>query len=318
MPALRSWARFLAGYAELVCLAASAGLLLSFLEPVWYMADIFSQLRLQGVIALLVSGALLALAGKRRWAWGNAAALGLGLLLVIPPLFRTAPSAARDESPRLRIWMQNVHSSNRQYDRVLASIREADPDVILVLEVTAGWRQALAVLENDYPYHLIEAREDNFGIAFFSRVPVAESRVVDFSGYDVPSVQAALNWAGRSVEFIGTHPVPAAGPAQFRVRNWQLRDLARETATSPRPVVVAGDFNLSPFSRTYATLLREGGLRPAGVPWRFTWNPRRLPLMGVRIDYVLVSEEWAVARSEVGRFHGSDHRALVTELVLRR
>ena len=49
------------------------------------------------------------------------------------------------------------------------------------------------------------------------------------------------------------------------------------------------------------------------VTWPNTWS---WPVMGIRIDHVLVSEHWRVTESRIGPAMGSDHWPLIFRLRL--
>ena len=53
-------------------------------------------------------------------------------------------------------------------------------------EVTHSWRERLTALAPTHPYSVVAARDDNFGIALYSRHPLDGGRVVAFGG--LPSI----------------------------------------------------------------------------------------------------------------------------------
>ena len=102
----------------------------------------------------------------------------------------------------------------------------------------------------------------------------------------------------------------------FKTRADQARLLRRMLDSEELPFVVCGDLNSTPHSWVYAHLA-EGltdAFREAGAGWGGTF-PAGLPL--VRIDVVLVSEEWEVRRARVSQAVASDHLPVIAELVLR-
>ena len=309
------------GAVNRVCVVGLFTLLLGLvLEKVWWVADACAQLRLQNCLALVILAIPLAI--RQRWKWVAAAGVGivLGLATSVPPLFETAPSATLattdGERTSLRILTHNVEYDNENITEVLEAIQEADADVVLLLEVTAPWRERLKWLQNIYDHEVIEAEGGRFGIAMFSRLPVDSFDLEDFNGFDLQSVVAKLQYGGESITVIGTHPPPAVDGDLLRMRDWHLKSLARDVSGRREPVIVAGDLNITPVSSEYRRLLRETGLKSAGIPLHPTWSPFGIPGLGARIDHTLVSRQWRVVSSEVGPSCGSDHRMLVTELVL--
>jgi vancomycin resistance protein VanJ len=79
--------------------------------------------------------------------------------------------------------------------------------------------------------------------------------------------------------------------------------------------VMAGDFNMPADDSTMASLrsLFRFAFEDAGWGYGYT-RPSAAPWF--RIDHVVTSPEWRVARCRVGPDFGSDHLPLIAELVL--
>jgi endonuclease/exonuclease/phosphatase (EEP) superfamily protein YafD len=84
---------------------------------------------------------------------------------------------------------------------------------------------------------------------------------------------------------------------------------------SPGPIIVAGDFNCTPWSPLFADLLAATGLHDSALgfgTWP-TWYSSLLPL-GIKIDHVLVAHGVAVRNHQVGHDVGSDHFPVIVDL----
>ena len=85
--------------------------------------------------------------------------------------------------------------------------------------------------------------------------------------------------------------------------------------------VLAGDFNATLDHAALRAVVRRGY---ADAAWRagralaWTWRPLRLPFPRLGLDHVLVDPRIAVRAVELVRVRGSDHRAVVADLVLPR
>ena len=155
----------------LACLVTITG----FLGRLGWIFELTSHFRLH---LALVLGALAAIwAMKRRWrmtaACGVAAAVNAALVL---GLLWPVDHAVATAGPRLRLVAQNVHTANKRSDLVLEFLRRADADVLLLMEVNERWLNVLESLRTNYPHVTAEPREDNFGIALFSRLPLTNMR----------------------------------------------------------------------------------------------------------------------------------------------
>ena len=82
-----------------------------------------------------------------------------------------------------------------------------------------------------------------------------------------------------------------------------------------KALVVAGDFNVTPFSVHYGDFLKGTGLRDSALGFGIspTWN-RRFPWVAIPIDHVFVSDDLVVMDRRVGPACGSDHSPVIVTL----
>ena len=268
--------------------------------------------------AIAGGGLLVAFLLLRRPVWALAAAIMLGT-----NLFRFWPAGeppvAAGAGEPFRVVSANVKTTNRQFDRFTQFVRKTEPDLLLVLETDDDWITALEALEPDLPHAIVAPRQDNFGIALFSRQPFDEARVVELGESHVPTIVARLTRDGRPITDVGTHPLPPARSALAAERNRQLDAVAEFANGLPGEVILMGDLNLSPWSPCFGDLLRESRLADSRVGFGIqpTW-PAGFPLMLTPIDHLLVSEGLTVLDREVGSEIGSDHLPVVATIAVRR
>ena len=142
-----------------------------------------------------------------RWA---AAPMGLALIAAIihllflgPVWFGRVPEAEPGEKT-FTVMAVNVHTANRDFDHVLSLIRAEEPHVLFLLEVDTAWREALAPLDDMYPFHRWWVSDhDNFGIAGLCRVPGARGRLRNLSPKTAKvsdTIHVVFPWRGREVE----------------------------------------------------------------------------------------------------------------------
>jgi endonuclease/exonuclease/phosphatase (EEP) superfamily protein YafD len=103
------------------------------------------------------------------------------------------------------------------------------------------------------------------------------------------------------------------------VRTWES-DLAALPAPGPEVLrVLAGDFNATLDHASLRAVLRRGwadAAQRAGRGLAWTWRPLRLPWPRLALDHQLVDPRISVAGVRFLHVAGSDHRALVVDLVL--
>jgi endonuclease/exonuclease/phosphatase (EEP) superfamily protein YafD len=225
-----------------------------------------------------------------------------------------APAAAdrAAASPDLKVLSVNVHTANTQHDRVEAYVKRVAPDVVVLIEVDSRWLAQLTNLARSHPHRIEAPREDNFGMALFSRLPLESGRVVHLGEAGVPSVEARVRVGDRAVWVVGTHPLPPSHRENARFRDDQLRAVAAHMAGLPGPRMLVGDLNATPWSPVFRGLLAASGLvdTRCGHGWQPTW-PAGMPLLWIPLDHALISDELAVWERRVGPGVGSDHYPVV-------
>jgi endonuclease/exonuclease/phosphatase family metal-dependent hydrolase len=100
---------------------------------------------------------------------------------------------------------------------------------------------------------------------------------------------------------------------------------ARLAAGTETPLLILGDFNITPYSPRFRAMLEAGGLRYVHLGW--SW-PRSWPsphygriqkyVRGFPIDHILTSRHFSVAHARALESVGSDHYPVTAELLLRR
>lgn len=296
--------------AVLACLATLTG----FLGRLWWILELTSHFRLHLALSL---GALAAVwAMKRRWrmtAICGAAAAANALLVLF--LLWPAGKPVATAGPRLRLVALNVHTANERSDLVREFLRRTDADVILLMEVNERWMDALKSLRTNYPQVIAEPREDNFGIALFSRLPLTNGEVVEFGKAEVPSIAATIAVGGQNVFLLGTHPLPPGSAESARRRNEQFQEIAARLRRCARPAIVLGDLNSTPWSPYFSELLRDSGLKNTsqGRGLFGSW-PAWLPSARIALDHCLVSTSIRVINQQLGPRVGSDHLPVMIDL----
>lgn len=277
--------------------------------------------RLQYAALALVVFVLFALARRPVWA---AIALGIAVAngLIAAPLVVSRPAASgltevsADDGVPVRLAFVNVFFGNDEYRRVLDFVRAEQPDAIVFAEVDEDWLRELDTLKKDYPNAYGTRGKRGRGLLLLSRLPMEKPAVIAVSNDAEPALGVTLSVQGKPLHLLGVH---ANWPFGFggTSRNQQLAELAAAAQAAPRPLVVLGDLNVSPFSSHFQTLLRAGNLQSAaaGFGWQPTW-PEFMPPAGIQIDHVLVSPGVQVRDFRRGSQVGSDHLPVVVDLAL--
>lgn len=249
-----------------------------------------------------------------------AAALVVQLVLIYPYTFLSPVQMKAVRNPphrdRLSIFVSNVLMTNRDGSGLLASIRELEPDIVLLLETDEWWDDQLSQLRDAYPHVRSLPLDNTFGLHFFAKVEVREVEVRHLVESDIPSVAADIELPnGERVMFYGLHPRPPHLQNSTAGRDAELLIVGREIRDAGRPAIVAGDLNDVAWSHTTRLFQRISGLLDPRIGRGIyaTYNAR-IPLLSWPLDHVFASRHFAlVGLNRPGSF-GSDHFAVYAEL----
>jgi endonuclease/exonuclease/phosphatase (EEP) superfamily protein YafD len=314
----------------ILLLASGAATVLASLASYTWLGDLAVHFRGQYAAAAFVACALL-LVGRRAVP-AAAAAIVLGLngyafadahgMLTSPrgtsllPRAMASPSVPATAPLPLRVAAANVFFGNDDYDAVLGWVRAERPDIVSFEEVTPEWQAMLDRLAAEYPHRLTSTSNGRFVTALFSRHPFEESQLLHAASSRDREIATVVRVGEQRIRVVAVHATWPFGPQHSATRNAEFEGLAEYARAHAEPVILMGDFNVSPLSPIFRrTLLTEGGLSSAaaGFGWQPTW-PTFLPLGGIQIDHILVSPSIAVRDFRRGPRVGSDHRPVAADL----
>ncbi|MEU1306506.1 endonuclease/exonuclease/phosphatase family protein [Streptomyces shenzhenensis] len=253
------------------------------------------------------------------------------------------PAGAAPAAP-LRVATYNIHAGAGQdgvfdLDRTAAALRDLHADVIGLQEVDVHWGarsgfadEARELAERldmrvffapiyDLPPAAENAERRQFGVAVLSRLPpaAAENHEITRLSTQVPDpvpapapgfAEVTVRVRGTLVHLYSTHLDYRADPS---VRRAQVDDMLGILAEDRGPKILVGDFNAEAGAPELAKLW--GPLADAAPDGGRTY-PAIDPVS--RIDLVAVSPEVTVTGAHEVATGASDHRPVVTDLLIRR
>jgi endonuclease/exonuclease/phosphatase (EEP) superfamily protein YafD len=253
-----------------------------------------------------------------------------------------ADPIAGPNADSLRVMSINLLLWNRQAGLVKDQIDRFGPDVICLQEYTPGMAAELRpLLEGPYPHIVESPQRSSFGQAVYSRLAfVGEPeiypqldwlrgdantpRTIGVIGSGDPQIRVVVRVGAREggseVVIQNVHLSTPATPEYYNEQRAMVRWLADWASRERGPIVIAGDFNNTPFSVEARRLGREGLVevhaavgRGLGDTWPKSNYWRRVP--GIRLDQIWtrgLEPTW----SHVGGSISSDHRPVAGEWVL--
>jgi len=313
----------------LALIGANAGTLLALLAGTGWPAELFSHFPVQYAIAQIVGIAFFLIFRQRWLGLVSLPLLALNLWLLLPYYFFWQPGAAAattGSDPSLRLMTLNLNARNTQADLVLQAIEAEDPDLVLLIEMTPEWWQALpAEFQQRYPYRASELDTGTFGIALFSRLPFASHDLYHFGSYGRPAIAAKICPEGasssgetRCLHLLAMHPDPPITGTMARSRDTQFLEVGEYLGDvrEPRQIVI-GDMNATPWSPVMRNFMERNDLRDSALGHGIhpTWFSRLLPF-GIPIDHILHNDGIVILDRRVGPDVGSDHFPLTADIAL--
>lgn len=293
-----------------------AATLIGFLGRCWWFFDLFSHFRAQYLWSLLLLAGVFSLG--ERWGWGILAALLAILnLCTILPLFRSG-NPSEETHPQYRVLLANVNTANPHHRRVSSLVQTSSPDFIILIEVDEAWLVNLNLKGLGYTHELAVPRGDNYGLAIYSRYPIARTEIKYYRGTKRPSLAAQVRIDGLPLNILATHPPPPKSRKLARIRDSQIMALMAFSQGLDEAVLCCGDLNTTSWSAAYRNHLEQGGLVDSrqGSGIQGTW-PTWMPLLKIPIDHIWISREVRVHRRRVGPKIGSDHLPVMLDFSIR-
>jgi endonuclease/exonuclease/phosphatase (EEP) superfamily protein YafD len=307
----RPWSAFwFMGLKTLSAVSIVVGVL-PFLALQSWLFDLFSHFRIQLLAAQIGLLGLLALGRKFSWCIAVAVSLVANGYAVRSYLLPAAETTSSGHV--IKVMTVNAWRGNRTFAGLVESIRREAPDVVVVQEYGPRAARGLAPLHSLYPYRFERPREDVWGLALLSRIPLRSAH--EFSLGGSLGVDAVLAMNRGPVRVLGVHLRSPLSARAATEQDAQLEHLAAMARGSSEPVIVLGDFNLTPYSPRFARFKREARLqdtragRGPGISW-----PSYLPLLGIPIDHCFVSSDWRVLGQRRQKAFGSDHYPILFAL----
>lgn len=271
-------------------------------------------------VAAVVAVAVAALL-RRRAAAVCVAVLAAVLVASIAPRVLGGPSRAEGGSgPPLRVLTANLYQRPGTAAGVVEMVRELQPDVLSVQELTPSVHSALdaAGLRELLPERVLSTRRDGFGSGLYSRLPLERRSAPP--GRGTLSVARTRPPGAPALELYAVHP--RAPLRASDVPEWRAGLRALPPATPGGAVrILAGDFNATFDHAEFRRVVGRGyedAAAAVGAGLRATWPADRRFPPPVTIDHVLADARCGVRAARVLDVPGSDHRAVFAELELPR
>lgn len=291
-------------------------ILLGYLNSFSPLFDSISHFRLHLMFIAMVLGlgiSLLHTKRKRYLYLLSSIALGVYLYSVIRPYHDLTPHQKDPDKMILIKHMQfNMSFRNNKLKEVKAFLREYQPHIVTLQEVTPAHQKELMALKNEYPYQsYCPFYPVVGGVAILSKYPILKNSSVCIKGGGLMMQKVQIDKKVLTVASVHLHwPYPYG---QYT----QVSQLAPFFSHIKAPAIISGDFNAATWSHIVHKIASLSHTRVVGgVRWSFELKDK-LPLISsfkLPIDQLLLSDGLYVKTIHTVEHLGSDHYPVMAEI----
>jgi endonuclease/exonuclease/phosphatase (EEP) superfamily protein YafD len=259
------------------------------------------------LVVLVAAGAVLAIA-LRWWRLGaiGAMAVAAALALASPHLPFAGPPILG--AGKFKLIQFNVRIHNDREAEAAQWIVSEKPDVVMLQEVLDETHPSFRLLDPILPYR-VRCKSAGFGdVAVYTRFP----EVIQHCGAGDGLAWMQVKVDGMPMTFASLH---LHWPWPFR--QWeQLERLRPVFETMPQPVVLAGDFNATPWSaavKAVEAMTQSKAIGGYRTSLRLDVLHNSKPWPVLPIDHVLLPKGVVAKSVRLGPDMGSDHLPVIVE-----
>ena len=240
-------------------------------------------------------------------------------LAVFPRTVPGQPTGPIEGGTALEVMTVNLEAGGADAAEVVDAVRAGDVDVLAAQELTkrvAARLRREGIDELLPKQHVHPAPEGSDGAGVYSRYPLRPLPEVPGGISRMLRARIEVPQAPR-VELVSVHPYP---PTESNAARWLDGLDALPPASPAGPLrILAGDFNATLDHAVFRDLVGTGYVDAAdarGLGLVATWPADGTWAPPVTIDHVLADERAHVGGVEIQGISGTDHRAVLAELVL--
>ena len=234
-------------------------------------------------------------------------------------------------------------TTNESVSNIKRLLAEQDADIVCLQEFAVADTMTLSTYLPDYPYRARHLFKGNryFGNLTLSRYPIRKVESLTFPESRNLSLVTDIDVGGQTIRVYNCHlesysisftslikrlfrkehftdevmQVHGKMREATKRRSAQVDALLQSEASSPYPSLVCGDFNDTPISYTYHRLIqtKKDSFAESGTGFGATYSVF-WPM--IRVDYILLPQEYAADRHETFRVPWSDHYPVTTLIYL--
>ena len=300
-----------------------------FLGQVWWAFDLASHFRLQYFIVLVVL-VIFFIKAKKWKSTGVGLFFGVVNFILISPYIGIISSVTEENQSEIRILSMNLSHNNSSYKKAKLFIRETQPSVLILQELSNSWENALGETLAQFPYYVKILENTMYGVDFpipnflipkeklfiglYSHLPFERFMIDRPDDFPISYIRGSFKFKEKVFTLFGVHLTSPVGKYRTDLRNKELASLAEKIQKNSQPTVVIGDFNITPWSPHFEEFIQKTRLRDTrkGMGVYPTWQAQ-FPPLAIPIDHGLTSDGIKVDSFSLGASFGSDHLPIILD-----
>ncbi len=221
-----------------------------------------------------------------------------------------------DEANAFDIIICNVYMPNRKSGKLLQLIYDIKPDIIALTETNQWWEDQMAVIEDDYPYHVKYPLDNKYGIHLYSKLELIDPQVNFYVEDDVPSIITHVRLpSGNVIKLYSIHPRPPKPANDTDERDAEIIMVGNSIKKGNEHAIVLGDLNDVGWSHTTRVFKRISGMLDprVGRGMYNTFNAN-IPFLRWPLDYIFHTDHFLLVDLERLPHVNSDHFPMYVKL----
>ncbi|GMQ29457.1 endonuclease/exonuclease/phosphatase family protein [Algoriphagus confluentis] len=211
----------------------------------------------------------------------------------------------------LHLIVGNVYQFNTDYSKTIQLIKKRNPDAVFLVETNQRWVDGLKRIEEDFPYRILLPKENTYGLAFYSKLPILREEINYLLDPEIPSLEVDLKLnSGQRITLYGIHPTPPVPGENSKSteRDAEILMIGKKSQANPNPSLVIGDLNDVAWSYTTSLFLKISQMAdPRRGRGFYSTFHAKVPFFRWPLDHVFLSRHFGLSSLQVLPGMGSDH-----------
>ncbi len=221
------------------------------------------------------------------------------------------------------LHFNKLYNQPNQKD-LIAFIETESPDIAIIQEADAAIiERSKALLQ--YKHRVSRLEGAPFSMLIISKHPLHNTRIIPTIAntkvdnfYISTDIQITEE---HTISLYAVHPTPPISKPFFDQRNLEIQQFSDDVRNDKSStIIMAGDFNITPFSPYLKKLKHQTGLQNEYTTWLIppTWTSRFFDyIFQIPIDHVLHKGDIHLISKRRGAHMGSDHYPIIAEFGLK-